>query len=69
MLDKSLIICYSTSNYSNVTDIFLNSLRELGIPNLQINHKLETPDEELIKTEGFLSELWYYCVFNKVKHW
>jgi len=68
MLDKSLIICYSTSNYSNVTDIFLNSLRELGIPNLQINHKLETPDEELIKTEGFLSELWYYCVFNKVKH-
>lgn len=68
MLDKSLIICYSTTNYSKITDIFLNSLRELGIPNIKINHKLDNPEEELIKKEGFLSELWYYSVFNKVQH-
>uniref|UniRef100_A0A6C0DRC0 Nucleotide-diphospho-sugar transferase domain-containing protein n=1 Tax=viral metagenome TaxID=1070528 RepID=A0A6C0DRC0_9ZZZZ len=67
MLEKSLVICYSTPNYSKVTEIFLNSLQELSIP-INLYHKLDNPDENLIKKDGFLSELWYYCVFNKVNH-
>jgi hypothetical protein len=66
MLENSLIISYSTPNYSKLTEVFLNSLKNLG--NIDINHLIDNPPENLLKVEGFQTDLWYYCVFNKIKH-
>jgi hypothetical protein len=66
MLSKSLFICYSTPNYSELTDICLNSIRDLNVSDDRINHLLDTPPIPLIG--GFGSELWYYCVRNKINH-
>ena len=65
MLEQSLFICYSTPNYSKMTDIFLESLNNINVKN--INHKLDTPNMSLEKT-GFQSNLWYYCVEQKIQH-
>ena len=65
MLDKSLFICYSTHNYSKLTNICLNSLYDINVNN--INHK--TDDISLLfKNTGFQTDLWYYCVRNKINH-
>ena len=65
MLDKSLFICYSTPNYSKLTNIFLNSLHEIQVNN--INHM--TDDISILfKKTGFQTDLWYYCVRNKINH-
>jgi len=65
MLDKSLFICYSTSNYSKLTNLFLNSLQEINVNN--INHMQDELDV-LNKPTGFRTDLWYYCVRNKINH-
>lgn len=65
MLNKSLFICYSTSNYSKLTNLFLNSLKEINVNN--INHLLDKLDVSNKKT-GFRTDLWYYCVRNKINH-
>lgn len=65
MLNNSLFICYSTPNYSKLTDIFLNSLNSINVRN--INHNMDTPCD-LFKETGFRTDLWYYCVTNKIKH-
>lgn len=66
MLSKSLFICYSTPNYSELTDICLNSIRDINVKNSRINHLLDTPP--IPQIGGFASELWYYCVRNKINH-
>ncbi len=65
MLDKSLFICYSTPNYSKLTNMCLNSLHEINVNN--INHM--TDDISILFTNsGFRTDLWYYCVRNKINH-
>ena len=70
MLNKSSFICYSTPNYSKLTDICLDSLKSINFENEQnINHLLDTPHEsKLLKNTGFQTDLWYYCVRNKINH-
>jgi hypothetical protein len=65
MLDKSLFICYSTPNYSKLTNICLNSLYDINVKN--INHM--TDDVSILfENTGFQTDLWYYCVRNKINH-
>jgi len=65
MLDKSLFICYSTPNYSKLTNIFLNSLYDIEVNN--INHITDN-SSILFENTGFQTDLWYYCVRNKINH-
>ena len=65
MLDKSLFICYSTPNYSKLTNLCLNSLHDINVNN--INHMTDDTTIMFEKT-GFQTELWYYCVRNKINH-
>jgi hypothetical protein len=65
MLDKSLFICYSTPNYSKLSNICLNSLHDINVNN--INHMLDDISI-LFKNTGFQTDLWYYCVRNKINH-
>lgn len=65
MLVKSLFICYSTDNYSKLTNLCLNSLQDINVNN--INHMKDKLDVSNKKT-GFRTDLWYYCVFNKINH-
>ena len=65
MLDKSLFICYSTPNYSKLTNLCLNSLHEINVNN--INHMKDNISILFEKT-GFRTELWYYCIRNKINH-
>jgi hypothetical protein len=64
MLNNFLYICYSTPNYSKLTDIFLDSLNNINVIN--INHLIDTPT--IYTTSGFQTDLWYYCVRNKINH-
>ena len=65
MLKNSLFICYSTPNYSKLTSIFLDSLNNINVKN--INHLIDNPST-LLKDTGFQTDLWYYCVRNKINH-
>ena len=64
MLQDSLFICYSTPNYAKLTTLCLNSLRDIHVHH--INHKLDTPKQ--FNQTGFQTDLWYYCVRNKISH-
>lgn len=67
--NKTLIICYSTPNYSKLTEISLKSLYNLNIKPENIRHKLDIPPEKLFeKDTGFMSDLFHYCIIEKVKH-
>jgi hypothetical protein len=69
MILQSHIICYSTPNYAQLTQLFMNSLMKLGVQKEQVIYKLDIPDEELIKKgTGYNTDLWHYCVLNKIKH-
>jgi len=63
MLTDSLFICYSTPNYSKLTDIFLESLNNIHVKN--IDHKLDNPCTS-INVTGFQTNLWYYCIREKI---
>tara|TARA_B100000282_G_C31738191_1_gene494761 strand:+ start:181 stop:969 length:789 start_codon:yes stop_codon:yes gene_type:complete len=65
ILDNSLFICYSTPNYEKLTDMFLKSLHDINVKN--INHKLDYPNISM-KNTGFRTDLWYYCVRSKINH-
>ena len=65
MLEKSLFICYSTPNYSKLTNLCLNSLHDINVTN--INHMLDDTTNLFEKT-GFQTDLWYHCVRNKINH-
>jgi len=66
MIDKSLFICYSTPNYSKLTNIFLDSLLDIQVNN--INHMKDDINMMLFDKTGFQTDLWYYCVRNKINH-
>ena len=68
MIDKSLIIAYSTPNYASLTKIFKESLEAVGVEAKNIKHKLDIPNRVLLETTGFQSDLWFYCVSEKIKH-
>jgi hypothetical protein len=65
MIDKSLFITYSTKNYEELKNICLSSLSQIGA---NVDHKLDIIDEELLKKTGFMSDLFYNCIINKVKN-
>ena len=65
MLENSLFICYSTPNYEKMTNIFLESLKNINVKN--INHLIDKPNISIEKT-GFRTELWYYCLKKKKEH-
>jgi hypothetical protein len=65
MLDKSLFICYSTPNYSELTNLCLNSLHDINVNN--INHMIDDTTF-MFKNTGFQTDLWYHCVRNKINH-
>jgi len=65
MLNKSLFICYSTPNYSDLTSIFLNSLHDIKVNN--INHMIDNI-VNLPGESGFQTDFWHNCVRNKINH-
>jgi SAM-dependent methyltransferase len=65
MLDHSLFICYSTPNYSKLTNIFLESLNSISVKN--ISHLIDNP-KNVFNNTGFQTDLWYYCVRSKINH-
>jgi SAM-dependent methyltransferase len=68
MLNESLIISYSTPNYEKLTSLYLNSLKNIGVKEENIKHKLDNYDNSIFTNEGFQTNLWYYAVTNKIKH-
>jgi hypothetical protein len=46
--------------------MFLDSLNEINVKN--IYHKIDNPDNTLLQKTGFQTDLWYYCVRNKINH-
>ena len=65
MLNKSLFICYSTPNYSKLTNLCIKSLNDINVTNIE--HKLDNPTISF-KNTGFQTDLWYYCIRNKLNH-
>ena len=62
-----LFISYSSPNYSKLTNIFLDSLSNINVKN--INHMLdENIPNVLFQETGFNTDLWYYCIRNKINH-
>jgi len=68
MLENFLIICYTTPNYERITEHFLNCLDTITVPKANICIKRDIPPSELMRKEGFKSNLWYYCLITKLKH-
>lgn len=68
MLNESLIISYSTPNYEKLTNIYFQSLKNTGVKEENIKHKLDNYDNSIFTNEGFKSNLWYYAVTNKIQH-
>jgi len=66
ILNKSLFICYSTPNYSKLTELCLKSLTDIGVKNIE--HLLDYPDQSLMEKTGFQSDLWYYSTNQKMVH-
>jgi len=66
LLEKSLIICYSTPNYRELTELSLSSLRKLNATH--IKHKLDIPPHEIRDKTGFMNALFKYSIIHKVKH-
>ena len=68
MLDKSLFICYSTPNYSELTNMFLDSLRDINVKDNNLKHTLDCSATEMFKETGYQSDLWYYCLSTKLNN-
>jgi len=67
MIEKSVLISYSTPNYKNLFNEYYNSAVTVGFSN--IIHKLDNNANELYKNgDGYQSDLWYYCVEQKLLH-
>lgn len=68
-LNNSAILCYSTSNYQKLTDLFMKSLINVGFNKDNIIHKYEIIDDnELLKNAFFMSKLFKLCIINKISH-
>jgi hypothetical protein len=48
MFQDSIIICYSTPNYSELKNIFFDSLHKVGVREEQIVHKLDNVGDSLL---------------------
>lgn len=68
LLNESIIISYSTPNYEKLTSLYLTSLKNLGLKEENIKHKLDSYDNTIFKNHGFQTDLWYYSVTNKIQH-
>jgi len=68
LLKNSIIISYSTPNYEPLTNLFFETLSNIGVNREQIIHKLDIPNNSLTFNTGFQTDLWYFCVKNKMKH-
>ena len=68
MLDRSLIISYSTPNYDKLTQRFKQCLYTLGVKDENICHKLDLFDRSPYIKSGFRTDLWYVCLLHKLKH-
>ncbi len=64
-MDKSCFIVFSTPNYDKLYKHFFFSLVGLDFDAKHIYHKL---DNTKTSSDGFQSDLWYYCVYKKVEH-
>ena len=68
-MNDSCFIVLSTPNYEKLYKHFYFSLIGLGINSKHIYHKLDNKlDYKTYKNEGFQTDLWYYCVSQKIKH-
>ena len=68
MIEKSLIICYSTPNYDKLTKLFKSSLLSIGVKIENIEHYLDEQFSMNDEKTGFESQLWYNCVLKKHKY-
>jgi len=68
LLNESMIISYSTSNYEPLTSLYLESLKNIGVKDNNIKHKTEKLDDTIFKNEGFQTDLWYFAITNKIQH-
>jgi hypothetical protein len=68
ILDDSIIISYSTPRYDPLTQIFKQSLLEIGVKKENIIHKLDIINESIAYDFGFRTPIWYYCILQKIKH-
>jgi len=60
LLNESMIISYSTSNYEPLTSPYLESLKNIGVKDNNIKHKTEKLDDTIFKNESFQT--------NKIQH-
>ena len=68
-MNNSCFIVLSTPNYEKIYKHFFFSLVEIGIDSKHIYHNLDNKlDNGTYKKEGFQTDLWYYCVSQKIKH-
>ena len=68
-MNNSCFIVLSTPNYEKIYKHFFFSLVGIGIDSKHIYHNLDNKlDNGTYKKEGFQTDLWYYCVSQKIKH-
>jgi hypothetical protein len=48
--------------------MFLNSLYDINVNNNNINHMFDDTISKMFTKTGFQTDLWYYCVRNKINH-
>jgi hypothetical protein len=58
LLNESMIISYSTPNYKEPTNLYLDSLKKLGVKDDNIKHKNKVVQSDVL----------YYDVTNKIMH-
>jgi hypothetical protein len=67
MIEKSVLISYSTPNYNELFTLFYNSAIAVGFSN--IIHKLDDNVNINFEKGGeYQSDLWYYCIEQKMLH-
>lgn len=65
---RVLWIATSASNYGELTNIWRDSLKNIGIQSDDIKHKIIEIPENIKKTIKFQADVWYYCIRKKVEH-
>jgi hypothetical protein len=48
--------------------MFLNSLYDINVNNNNINHMFDDTISKMFTETGFQTDVWYYCVRNKINH-
>ena len=70
MLEKSLFICYSNAHFSELSDIFLVSLKNIGVKNIKhLLHNFNNNfNNNFNQNEFQIYNVWYYNIINKLKY-